>query len=354
VPRLARSDCAGPGITRVRSGRGFRYLDASGKKLTDEQARERIDALAIPPAWQDVWICAKPNGHLQATGVDEAGRKQYLYHEEWRVAKDREKFDQMLDFSATLPKLRARVTKDLRAEDFTKERVLACALRMLDLGFFRIGSEDYAETNASYGLATIRRSHVTIEGDQAVFDYPAKSGQQRVQAIAEPDVLSVLKAMERRRGGSEELLAYKSGSRWRDVESTDINLRLKELTGPGHSAKDFRTWNGTVLAAVSLAGKTDMAKTPSSRKRAMSAATKEVAYFLGNTPAVARAAYIDPRVFDRFDSGWTIAARIEELGGPEAFIDPEGRVAIEDAVRDLIEDRKSASPALEKVPVKRA
>jgi DNA topoisomerase IB len=307
----------------------------------------------IPPAWSDVWICDKPNGHLQATGVDDAGRKQYLYHEAWRAAKDREKFDEMLDFAAALPKLRATVTKDLRKRELTRERVLACAIRMLDLGFFRIGSEDYAEQNESYGLATIRREHVTVDGNQAIFDYPAKSGKQRVQAIAEPGVVRVIQAMLKRRGGSDELLAYKIGTRWHDVVSTDINARIKDLTGENYSAKDFRTWNGTVLAAVSLAGKGDLVPTEAKRKRAKSAACKEVAYYLGNTPSVARAAYIDPRVFDRYDSGWTIRARVEELGGPEAFIDPEGRVAIEDAVRDLIEDRKAASPALEKLPVRR-
>jgi DNA topoisomerase IB len=192
---------------------------------------------------------------------------------------------------------------------------------------------------------------VAIEDGQAIFDYPAKSGQQRFQAITDPGVVRVIEAMLKRRGGSDELLAYKEKARWRDVTSTDINAHLKELTGEEYSAKDFRTWNGTVLAAVSLAGKGDLVPTKAKRKRAISAACKEVAYYLGNTPAVARSAYIDPRVFDRYDSGWTIAARVEELGGPAAFIDPEGRVAIEDAVRDLIEDRKSASPALEKLAV---
>jgi DNA topoisomerase IB len=338
----------------VRSGRGFRYVDERGEKLTDRAARERISELAIPPAWRDVWICPRANGHLQATGVDDAGRKQYIYHEAWRAAKDREKFDRMLDFAAGLPKLRAAVTKELRKRELSRDRVLACALRMLDLGFFRIGNEGYAEENSSYGLATIRREHVTIENGQAVFDYPAKSGQQRLQAIAEPRVVRVLDAMLARRGGSDELLAFKQDRRWHDVTAADINGALKELTGEEYSAKDFRTWNGTVLAAVSLAGKGDQVRTAAARKRAMSAAAKEVAYYLGNTPTVARTAYIDPRVFDRYDSGWTIAARVEELGGPEAFIDPEGRVAIEDAVRDLIEDRKAASPGLQKLAVTRA
>jgi DNA topoisomerase IB len=338
----------------VRRGRGFSYVDTDHKAV-DKTTRERIDQLAIPPAWEEVWICPKPNGHLQATGVDAAGRKQYLYHEDWRVRQDAAKFDEMLGFAAELPALRKVVLRDLRRRKVDRERVLACALRMMDLGFFRVGGETYAEQNESYGLATIKRSHVEIQGDLAVFDYPAKSGQRRLQSIADPGVLRVIREMKKRRGGGDELLAFKNDrGRWDDVKSTDINARLKELTGEDFSAKDFRTWNGTVLAAVSVAGKRGLAKTPASRTRAVRGAVKEVAYFLGNTPAVARSSYIDPRVFDRFDSGWTIAARVEELGGPDAFIDPEGRVALEDAVRDLIEDRRGKSPALDKVPVKRA
>jgi DNA topoisomerase IB len=354
VPRLRRSDCGGPGIARVASGRGFRYRQADGSPVKGDETRERIAGLAIPPAWRDVWICPYENGHLQATGIDAAGRKQYLYHPGWRAAKDREKFDEMLDFAALLPALRSSVIKDLRRRGVSRERVMACALRLLDLGFFRIGSEDYAETNETFGLATIKKKHVKIVGGEAVFDYPAKSGQQRVQAIVDPSVVRVIAELKKRRGGGDELLAFKTDSgRWQDVRSEDINAHLKASIGGDFSAKDFRTWNGTVLAAVSIAGKRDQARTPAARKRASAAAVKEVAYFLGNTPAVARGSYIDPRVFDRFDSGWTIAARIEELGGPEAFVDPEGRVALEDAVRDLLEDRKSASPALDKVPVSR-
>lgn len=354
VTRLRRSDCAGPGYTRRRAGRGFIYLDAEGRRVVDDGELERIRSLAIPPAWSEVWICPQPNGHLQATGVDAAGRKQYRYHDDWRTRRDAEKFDAMLDFAAALPPLRRQLIGDLRKREMSRDRVLACALRMLDLGFFRIGSEDYAEENDSFGLATLRREHLAIDGAEARFDYAAKSGVRQVQTLRDPAVLRVLKALKARRGGGEELLAYKLSGRWVDVKSTDVNARLVELTGGEFSAKDFRTWSGTVLAAVSIAGKREHARTRSSRSRAKAAAAREVAYFLGNTPAVARKSYIDPRVFDRFDSGWTIAARIEELGGPEAFIDPEGRIAIEDAVRDLIEDRRSESPALEKVAVKRA
>ncbi|MFY9488069.1 MAG: DNA topoisomerase IB [Solirubrobacterales bacterium] len=348
MPRLRRVDCASPGLTRKSSGRGFTYVDAEGSRASAEDV-ERIRELAIPPAWQDVWICSDAHGHLQATGVDAVGRKQYIYHPEWRTRRDRQKFDGMLEFAAALPALRGEVLKDLRSRGMTRRRVLGCAIRLLDLGFFRVGSEGYAEQNETYGLATIKRSHVTIESGEIVFDYTAKSGKRRIQVIADDRVRQIVKELKARRGGTDELLAYKQGGRWVDVRSTDINAHLKELTGSDFSAKDFRTWNGTVLAAVSLAGKTDQARTKTGRKRAMSEATKEVAFFLGNTPAVARSSYIDPRVFDRFDSGWTIAARIEELGGPDAFIDPEGRVALEDAVRDLINDERASSRALAKV-----
>lgn len=354
MARLRRSDCSDPGITRRPAGRGFTYLGPGGSKVKDKATLARIEKLVLPPAWQDVWICDFSNGHLQATGIDAAGRKQYHYHDDWRSRQDRAKFEGMLEFAAALPALRKFALNDLKRSDLSRERVLACAIRLLDLGFFRIGSEDYAEQNETYGLATIKKNHVHVGRDEVTFDYIAKSGKQRVQSIKDHGVHSVVGSLKKRRGGSDELLAYKGANgRWVDVKSTDINRRLKELSGADISAKDFRTWNGTVLAAVSIAGKRELASTKASRTRAKAAAVKEVAFFLGNTPAVARSSYIDPRVFDRFDSGWTIQARVDELGGPESFSDPEGRVALEDAVRDLISDRKAKSPALDKVPVKR-
>jgi DNA topoisomerase I len=353
VPPLRRSDCSTPGLRRRRRGRGFQYLDADGRPVRDEETLDRIRALAIPPAWEDVWICPQPSGHLQATGVDAAGRKQYRYHDAWRTRRDREKFDAMVDFARALPRLRRRVAHDLRAGPKsapTRERVLACAVRLLDIGFFRIGSEDYAERNASYGLATIRKEHVSIAGDTIVFDYPGKGRQRRVQAIADGDVCAVVAALKRRRGGSDELLAYKEGRSWVDVRADDVNEYLKGIGGETVSAKDFRTWAGTVLAAVALAGRADRAGSKTGRKRAVSAAVRDVAAFLGNTPAVARSAYIDPRVFDRFLSGWTIAPVLERVGGPEAMADAGGRDAIEAAVLDLVGDRDDlvASPVVAK------
>ncbi len=336
MPRLRRSDCAAPGIARRRRGRGFEFLDPNGERVQDRETLERIAELAIPPAWRDVWICLDPLGHLQATGIDDAGRKQYRYHDRWRARRDREKFSSMTHFGRALPRLRRRVRRDLRRDELDRERVLACATRLLDLGFFRIGSEDYAVTNESYGLATMLKRHVTVESGEVVFDYPAKSGQRRIQAIADEDVRDIVADLKRRRGGGPELLAYRNGRRWKDVRSDDINGYVKDVTSEDFSAKDFRTWNATVLAAVAIAGGDHEPASKTAYKRATAAAVKTVAVYLGNTPAVARASYIDPRVFDRFRSGWTIADTLATMGEPDLG-DPRKRTRIETAVLDLLE-----------------
>src|SRR5690242_4529665 len=202
MARLRRADCSSPGISRVRRGRGFSYLDEEGDPLEEPDVVERVRALGIPPAWEEVWICPDDRGHIQATGIDAAGRKQYLYHEAWRRRRDREKFDEMLEFAQVLPDLRKSVKADLQDGDaLTRGRVLACAVRLLDLGFFRIGTEEYAATNESFGLATMRKSHVSIEDDDTmVFDYPAKSGKRQVRAIVDPVAIEVVAALKRRRG----------------------------------------------------------------------------------------------------------------------------------------------------------
>lgn len=306
--------------------------------MDDAAAIERIEALSIPPAWREVWICMDPLGHLQATGVDAAGRKQYLYHERWRTHRDRRKFDAMIDFGHALPRLRKQVSRELATSGLERERVLACAVRMLDLGFFRIGSEDYAERNESYGLATMLRRHVSLRDGCLVFDYPAKSGQRRVQAIADEQVLEIVAALKRRRGGGEELLAYRNGRRWVDVRSEDVNAYLKQAAGEEFSAKDFRTWNATVLAAVALGLDAVASRSRSSRERVIREAVKGVAVYLGNTPAVCRASYIDPRVIDRYRAGATIAATLRSCaasGGPDLG-NMRVRHRIESAVLDLL------------------
>ena len=349
MPRLRRVDCSEAGILRRKRGKGFEYLDDDGNKITEPEDIERIAALRIPPAWTDVWICPFPNGHLQATGTDAAGRKQYLYHEQWRTRRDQEKFDEMIDFACALPEMRKRVARDLAQTGMSRERVLACAVRLLDRGFFRVGGEDYAVENESYGLATIRKEHVTVERSGAItFDYPAKSGQRRVQSLVDPDVTDVVRQLKRRRGGGDELLAYQDGRRWRDIKSPDINEYVKRVTGGDFSAKDFRTWNATVLAAVAVAVSGQAHRSPTSRKRAITRAVKEVSRYLGNTPAVCRASYIDPRVFDRFQGGLTIGGVLPALVSEVEADNASLQGAVEEAVIDLIaEDVRS--PALEKV-----
>ena len=350
MSRLRRADCSGPGFRRARKGRGFTYLDEDGSPIEEPEVVSRLRSLGIPPAWKDVWICPWANGHIQATGVDAAGRKQYLYHQDWRTRRDAEKFDEMLEFAKDLPALRSRVAEDLESgESLTRERVLACAVRLLDRGFFRIGTEEYAVTNESYGLATMRKSHVRLEDDHTmVFDYPAKSGIRQIRAIVDPVAIEVIGTLKRRRGGGKELLAYKNGSRWHDIRSGDINEYIKEITGGDYSAKDFRTWNATVLAAVALAVSGEVADTKTGRKRAVTRAVKEVSHYLGNTPAVCRASYIDPRVFDAYEGGLIIGPAVqkaaEEGGGEMAIHQPQ----LERAVVDLIDEREAA-PGVEKI-----
>src|SRR5579875_1478292 len=343
--RLRRSDCSGPGLRRVRRGRGFGYQDERGERLRDPEALLRIKELVIPPAWEEVWICPDPMGHLQATGVDAAGRKQYLYHPLWRELRDRQKFEHMLDFAQALPALRRRVLRVLRnGEELDAERVLACAVRLLDVGLFRIGSEEYADEEGGVGLATVRKDSVRVSGDEIVFDYLAKSGVHRVQAVQDTPTVAVVAALRRRRSGGEQLLAYREGGRWHGVRSEQINDYLKALIGEQYSAKDFRTWNATVLAAVSLAADGRGATTKRARKRAMDGAVRGVAEVLGNTPAVARRSYIDPRVFDRYQSGWTIGGELDRIGrlsGP----DDRRRARLEAAVIDLLHDDRG-SPAV--------
>ncbi len=347
MARLRRADCSGPGITRRRRGRGFEYLDEDGDRIDDPEALARIRELAIPPAWKDVWVCPHPMGHLQATGVDDAGRKQYLYHPRWRERRDQEKFDEMIEFARALPAMRARVDRDLAGDGLGRDRVLACAVRLLDIGFFRVGGEDYAAENESYGLATMKKEHVTLINGAIGFDYPAKGGQRRIQSVVDPDIHDILAALKRRRGGSDDLLAYKDGPRWRDVKSVDINEYVKEASGGDYSAKDFRTWNATVLAAVALAVSGGAAGSKTSRKRAVTRAIKEVARYLGNTPAVCRTAYIDPRVFDRYRSGLTIGGALPDIGDETETTVIQG--SVEEAVLDLIAEDVS-SPAIEEVP----
>ena len=305
-------DVSAPGFRRKGAGRGFTYVDCEGERITDPEVIGRLKALAIPPAWRDVWICTDPQGHVQATGLDDAGRRQYLYHPDWRAERDRAKHDRMLALAEALPRLRRRVTRDLGAGGLGRDKVLACAVRLLELGLFRVGGEGYTDENGSYGLATLRKGHVRAHGDELRFDYPGKGGQRRVVAIGDPQVADVVRALKRRRGGGPELLAYKDDrGRWVDVRSVDVNAYLQEALGEGFSAKDFRTWSATVLAAVGLAVEDDPGASDRQRRRAVVRVVQDVARLLGNTPAVARGSYVDPRVIERFEEGRTVGDAVD-------------------------------------------
>ncbi|MBC7274925.1 DNA topoisomerase IB [Nocardioides sp.] len=319
--RLRRVSAEEPGWTRRRAGRGFVYLDESGTRLPDD-AIERVRALAIPPAWEDVWICPRENGHLQAVGTDEAGRRQYLYHPDWRAKRDQEKFDRVLELGAVLPRVRRRTERDLATTGMNLDRASALALRLLDLGCFRIGSDAYADDNGGFGLTTLGRRHVRRRGDSYVFDFTGKSGVHHTITIDDPLSVEAVAQLRRRHAGFEEILAYQQGRRWQRLTPALVNDYMREVSGLEVSAKDFRTWHATVLAALALSEDPEAAKratpTAKSRRKQQVAAIKEVAEYLGNTPAVARSSYVDPRVLELHEQGRTIQVRRGASDDPQA------------------------------------
>ncbi|OBJ54888.1 DNA topoisomerase IB [Mycobacterium sp. 1423905.2] len=348
--RLRRSVLNKPGLTRKRRGKGFAYYGPDGELVTDPDTLQRIKELVIPPAWKKVWIAPYPNGHIQAVGTDAAGRRQYLYHLAWQQERAEEKFDRVLEMSKELPAWRARVAKDLAGRGLTRDRVLALALHLLDRGYFRAGGEQYAEENESYGIATLLCDHVTIRRHAVGFDYPAKSGVRRTLEIEDPEVVRAVRALLRRPDRTERLLVCHTASGWVDVKADDLNARFKELVGESYSVKDLRTWHGTVLAAAAFAD----ADPPVSQrviKRVESAVMKEVSEELGNTPAVARGSYVDPRVVTGYERGMTIAGavrRAERVRRPDA-----AQEIVEKATRMLIRrvakgEGSSGSPTLAK------
>lgn len=324
--RLRRSDVHGPGVRRVRRGRGFSYQRPDGSPVTDEATLQRIKELVIPPAWKRVWICPHPNGHIQAVGTDAAGRRQYLYHQRWQEERSEEKFDRVLSMSAALPEMRRRIAADLRTRGLTRDRVLALALHLLDLGYFRAGSEQYAEENNSFGIATLHREHITVQRAGVEFDYPAKSGVRRTLHVDDPEVVKSVRALLRRPDRGERFLVCRNGSGWTDIHADDLNTRFKELVGDEYTVKDLRTWHGTVLAAAAFVD-ADPPVNKTVIKRVEAAVMKEVADELGNTPAVARGSYVDPRVVKSYESGRTIApaarraAMTRDAGERQAILD---------------------------------
>lgn len=334
MTRLRTVRPSSKGWTRRRAGTGFTYLDHDGERLpADEVAR--IKALAIPPAWEDVWICPAANGHLQAVGTDAAGRRQYLYHPEWRAKKDVEKFDRVIAASERLPQARRRVTRDLRQDGMPLTRACATAVRLLDLGYFRIGNDVYTDSNGSFGLTTLQRSHVRGASGGLRFRFVGKSGIAHDMTISDDDVTAAIGVMRRRRDGTDRLLAWRDdGGAWHPLDSADVNAYLAEIFEHELTAKDFRTWHATVHAAVSLAASPEPGDTKASRQRAVRAAVDEVSDHLGNTPTVAKGSYIDPRVIEAYEEGETITVPGARSGEPART----RQRAVEQAVRELIAD----------------
>lgn len=344
--RLRRVDVNGTGLSRRRRGRGFSYHHPDGSVVTDPATLDRIRALAIPPAWRDVWICPLANGHLQAVGTDDAGRRQYRYHDHWRIARDNEKHDRVLRLAQRLPGLRQTVAEALDERGLGRERVLAVALRMLDIGGFRTGSAQYApdpddDSDGTFGLATLRRDHISVRRGTIHVSYTGKGGVEQSMALRDELLSRAVGSLLRRRDDSPELFAWRSPEGWRLMRAEDVNLRIKELAGDEFTAKDLRTWNATVLAAVALAARADAGKSRTGRRKAVVAAVREVAELLGNTPAVARKSYIDPRVIECYERGTTIERALRRVGGGLADVelaDDSARLAIERSVVRMLRD----------------
>lgn len=293
------------GWTRRRVGKGFTYVDDTGAKILPEDVA-RIKSLAIPPAWEKVWICPVPNGHIQAVGMDNAGRKQYLYHPDWRSKRDAMKFDRVLEVARQLSKTRASVLEHLELPGMPYERAAATAVRLLDLGYFRIGSDAYTDDNGSFGLTTLERRHVARRQGRLVFHFIGKSGVEHSIEIDDEKCIAAVETMRRRRSPDQRLMAYQVDQRWLPLDAPKVNDYLRHHTGGDMTAKDFRTWHATALAAAALGDSDEPGDTKVSRKRAIRKAMVEVSDYLGNTPAIAKASYVDPRIVDLYEDGVTL------------------------------------------------
>lgn len=300
-----------PGIRRLKRGRGFRYETPAGDKIVDEKTLQRIRKLAIPPAYSDVWICPKANGHIQATGRDAKGRKQYRYHERFREVRDSTKYEHMLEFAAALPSIRAKVDEHLALRGLPREKVLATIVRLLETTMIRVGNADYAKQNKSYGLTTLQDRHVDIDGSELRFHFKGKSGKLWRLKLKDRRIAKVVKASQDLPG--QHLFQYldPDGTQ-REVSSGDINLYLKEVSGAEITAKDFRTWSGTVLAALALA-EYEKVDSAAAAKRNVREAIESVASRLGNTPSVCRKCYIHPEIFDSYLGDELILEAREEI-----------------------------------------
>jgi DNA topoisomerase IB len=307
VAGLTRSDPGGPGITRERTPDGFQYRDTSGAVVTDPGTLRRIGALVLPPAWRDVWISPDPLGHIQATGVDTRGRTQYRYHDRWREYRDEQKFDHMLRFALALPGLREATVADLGRRRLSRDRVAAAAVRLIDLGLFRIGGERYAELDHHYGVTTLEKQHVTVGRDGVRFDYIAKEGKRREITVTDEAVRPTIRALTRAGHDLDHLFAWEQEGVWRPLRSNDVSRYIADRAGAHFTAKEFRTWNATVLMALLLAS-AEPAPPGRGRQRVITTSVKGVAVWLGDTPTVARSSYIDPRLVTRYEADGVLPA----------------------------------------------
>lgn len=321
MPRLVRARPeTDAGLRRVRAGRGFRYLDMNGRPVARAD-RRRIRDLVIPPAWQDVWIAAEPMAHIQAVGTDLAGRRQYIYHRRWRQSQDRDKFVRALALAEALPRARTQVTVALRRDDLDRDRALAVALRLLDEAAPRVGSRRYLDRYGSRGLTTLRRGDASVTGSVVTLSFPSKSGKRAHLEIDDEDLARAVSILRSGRARSA-LLWYQRGKRQIALSASDVNRGIRELTGGDFTAKDFRTLRGTTLAAAALAriGTVDRAR---DRKEAEKLAVAAAADALGNTPAVARASYIDPLVFRRYADGALLDRSVSSETAIQRLLEPD-------------------------------
>ncbi|HEX8232582.1 MAG TPA: DNA topoisomerase IB [Caulobacteraceae bacterium] len=304
-----------PGIRRLKAGKGFTYKDTEGRTVKDFATLDRIKSLVIPPAWTDVWICPDPDGHIQATGRDQRGRKQYKYHPRWRETRDETKYGRMAAFGRVLPRLRKRVEADLSLRGLPKEKVLAAIIRVMEMTLIRVGNDEYAKANKSYGLTTLRDKHVKFQGSSAVFEFTGKSGKTHRTGIRDRRLARIVKACQDIPG--QRLFQYIDSEGQRHaVTSADVNAYIRQATRGPFTAKDFRTWAGTLYCAGRLV-EAGAADSPTAAKRVIAACVKETAGQLGNTPAVCRSSYVHPKVFDHYTEG-VLADGFRARGG-----DPE-------------------------------
>jgi DNA topoisomerase IB len=318
------------GLTR-KGGKGrFRYYDRHDRRITEPAVLARIEALVIPPAWTDVWIAARPNAKLQATGVDKAGRRQYLYHPDFRAQQEQAKYDKLIRFAERLPALRAAMTADMGCECLCHDRACAIAVRLINLGWFRVGNERYAKASRTFGITTLRKRHVAIRGSRISFKFRAKHSIQVRTAVVDPDVARSMRELLALPGGAR-LFRYERDGEIYPLDARKLNDYIRRHMGDEFSAKDFRTWGGTLIAAIALAER-GLPETQAEQRRAIAGVMRKVGERLGNTPAVARASYVSPAVIDQYLDGRTIddfrPRHLRVVGGRDLDLDVEERALL--------------------------